>query len=52
MVIECVPKDTRKVLLVSSEVVVYNKTDQPVILKLFEVDESKYEILHVEPAKA
>jgi vacuolar protein sorting-associated protein 13A/C len=36
--VEVVPKDTRKLLLITSEVMIYNKTDQAVDLKFFECE--------------
>jgi len=33
--IEVVPKDTRKLLLISSEMIIFNKTNQSVELKMF-----------------
>lgn len=36
--VEVIPKDTRKLLLISTELVVYNKTDRVVQLRLFDSD--------------
>jgi vacuolar protein sorting-associated protein 13A/C len=35
--IEVVPKDTRKLLLISSETIIFNKTNKLLELKLFDV---------------
>lgn len=37
--VEVVPKDTRKLLLITSEVMFYNKTDQTIDIRFFECED-------------
>lgn len=36
LLVEVIPKDTRKLLLLCSEMVIYNKTDRSVELKIYD----------------